>query len=210
MFSLSDSPRRGLGHFSWSFPGLFVISVEGPVLCQGAVFQTTCFLEVSRIKLLLAVPGKKMAFGKHILLWGSETNTLPSIHSNLPWESLLVNLVILLGCFLNNFQECSALSHSQLLNICSVWTADPSLFLYLFPAYFNFSTLDRTIWSALKPKTLLPPLLPLPDFGVAYKEFIILGYFCVDKDCASFWLTGDRLKTRKEMGRKERKSVVPT
>lgn len=62
---LTDSPRKGLGHFSWSFPGLFVTSAEGAVSCQ--VYQTTCFLEVSRTKVLLTVPGK-MAFGKHILL----------------------------------------------------------------------------------------------------------------------------------------------
>lgn len=67
MFSLTDSPRKGLGHF-WSFPGLFAIHAEGPVLCQGAVYQTTCFLEVSRTKVFLRVPGKNGFWGTYFVM----------------------------------------------------------------------------------------------------------------------------------------------
>lgn len=76
---------------------------------------------------------------------------------------------------MNGFQECSALSHSQLLNIHIVWTADPSLFLHLFPAYFDFSTLDRTTWSGLKPETLLPLLLLCPILALLTRSLLFWG-----------------------------------
>lgn len=85
---------------------------------------------------------------------------------------------------MNAFQECYALSHSQLLNIRSVWAADPGLFLHLFPARFNFSILDRTVRSVLQ---------LLSDLSITQKELIILEDFCLDEGCDSSCLAAGRL-----------------
>lgn len=55
------------------------------VLCYARVLCTKLLVSWRFLELKPSLEFlEKMAFGEHILLWGSEINTLPSIHSNLP------------------------------------------------------------------------------------------------------------------------------